>query len=145
MSSNNVRGDISRAGIIFFTRPSTAGFIRGRVFFEEIRYEQTVIVISMVYYSCPPPTEYCSLIYLTESKAKQSFEIEMMLLFINMQIFKSVSLCPHFFGCLDLKIRNEMIFHILSLTDQSRAAIISLYLCGIVEGGCSVNDIIFEI
>ena len=28
-----------------------------------LKYEQTVIVISMVYYSCPPPTEYSSLIY----------------------------------------------------------------------------------
>ena len=34
MSSNIARGDISRAGVIFFIRPSTAGIIRVRVLFE---------------------------------------------------------------------------------------------------------------
>ena len=38
MSSNIARGDISRAGIIFFIRPSTAGIIRVRVLFEGRSY-----------------------------------------------------------------------------------------------------------
>ena len=34
IASNNGRGDLSRAGIIFFTRSLTAGIIRMRVLFE---------------------------------------------------------------------------------------------------------------
>ena len=45
-----------------------------------------------------------------------------------------------------MKIRNEMIFHILSLTELEQSSKHKpVSLRDLLDGGCSVNDRIFEI